>query len=83
MNLWAFRDPLDFLLLLQMSLDPASTESQWGPPVSAIRTAEMEQEHSNGCLTAPDLGISPGTALQKQQSQSWGPGFFCPTLAVT
>ena len=43
----------------------------------------MEQEHSNGCLTAPDLGISPGTALQKQQSQSWGPGFFCPTLAVT
>ena len=43
----------------------------------------MEQERSKGCLTAPDLGISPGTALQKQQSQSGGPGFFCPALGVT
>lgn len=54
-----------------------------GPPASAVRTAEREQEHSKGCLTALDLGISPGTAVQKQRSQNWGPGFFCPALAVT
>ena len=33
--------------------------------------------------SCPGPRISPGTALQNQWSQSWGPGFFYPALAVT
>lgn len=52
-NLRAFRDPLDFLLLQQTHLDPAPTEHQWTSRVS-------RQDSREGAGTFQRLPNCPG-----------------------